>query len=102
MYITPLRSESPFPRGHEIYSLIEGFLVYIIQFFFQMSRLRDSLKKIFEKMVKFRQFWPCSKDPCGAIVMQFTIYVPLTLKMHLIWPCSFQEVKINQLLTYDG
>lgn len=56
MYITPLRSESPFPRGHEIYSLIEGFQVYIIQFFFQMSRLRDSLQKIFEKMVKFRPF----------------------------------------------
>lgn len=102
MYITPLRSESPFPRGNEIYSLIEGFQVYIIQFFFQMSRLRDSLQKIFEKNGQISAFWPCSKGPCGAKVMQFTIYVPLTLKMHLITFCSFQEVKINQLLTYDG
>lgn len=47
------------------------------------------------------------KDPHGAKVVEFTIYVPLTPKMHQTkfvknWPmaCSFQDVNNVQLLTH--
>lgn len=52
MYMAPLWSQRPIPRGHEIYSLVEGFLVNIIHF-----SVRCAEVEIFE------DFWKMSKGP---------------------------------------
>lgn len=74
MYMAPLWSQRPIPRGHEIYSLVEGFLVNIIQFFLSDVQKKRSLK-MFEK--------------CQILAISVLPQRPLWSKSHVIYnSCS--------------